>query len=76
MMLEIVPFIGWIEWRRRCERGTQVPGVQRLLPDPDKRRVPMAHLPLLMLPAAVVWPSVWLARAVGVALFLSRSLIG
>jgi hypothetical protein len=76
MMLEIVPFIGWIELHRRCGRGTQVPGVQRLLPDADKRRVLMAQLPLLLLPAAVVWPSAWLARAAGVALLLSWSLSG
>ncbi|MEO5829664.1 MAG: hypothetical protein ABIQ36_03755 [Rhodanobacter sp.] len=76
MMLEIVPFIGWIELHRHCGRGVQVPGVQRLLPDVDKHRVLMAQLPLLMLPAAVVWPSAWLARAAGVALLLSWSLIG
>lgn len=75
MMLEIVPFIGWIELHRQCGRGVQVPGVQRLLPDADKYRVLMAQLPLLLLPASVVWPSVWLARGAGAALLLSWSLI-
>lgn len=76
MMLEIVPFIGWIELHRHCGRGIQVPGVQRLLPEADKQRVLLAQLPLLLLPAAVVWPSAWLARAAGVALVLVWSLIG
>ena len=75
MMLEIVPFIGWIELHRQCGRGVQVPGVQRLLPDRDKHRVLLAQLPLLLLPAAVIWPSAWLARGAGVALLLAWSLI-
>lgn len=68
MALEIVPFIGWIELHRRCGRGLQLPGVQRLLPDGDKLGVLLAQWPLLLLPAAVLWPSPWLARAAGVAL--------
>jgi hypothetical protein len=68
MALEIVPFIGWIELHRRCGRGLQLPGVQRLLPDRDKLGVLLAQWPLLLLPAAVLWPSPWLARAAGVAL--------
>jgi hypothetical protein len=75
MMLEIVPFIGWIELHRHCGRGVQVPGVQRLLPDRDKHRVLLAQLPMLLLPAAVVWPSAWLARGAGVALLLIWALI-
>jgi hypothetical protein len=68
MAMEIVAFIGWIELHRHCGRGVQVPGVQRLLPDGDKHRALLAHVPLLLLPAAVLWPSpslawwgVWLA---------------
>ena len=72
MMQEIVAFIGWIELRRRCPRGIQVPGVQRLLPDHDKRCVLLAQLPAaLLLTAAVLWPSPWLARCAGVALILA-----
>lgn len=74
MMLEIVPFIGWIELHRHCGRGIQVPGVQRLLPEADKRRVLLAQSLLLSLPAAVVWPSAPLSRAAGVALVLVWSL--
>ncbi len=68
MALEIVPFIGWIDLHRRCGRGLQLPGVQRLLPDSDKLGVLLAQWPLLLLPAAALWPSPWLARAAGVAL--------
>ena len=68
MMLEIVPFIGWIELHRRCGRGVQLPGVQRLLPAHDKTRALLAQVPLLLLPAAVTCPSAWLARAAGLAL--------
>ncbi|WEN14541.1 hypothetical protein PY254_15095 [Rhodanobacter sp. AS-Z3] len=75
MLLEIVPFIGWIELHRQCGRGVQVPGVQRLLPDVDKHRVLLAHVPLLLLPMAVIWPSVWLARMAGVALVLLWGLL-
>ncbi|WP_447736218.1 hypothetical protein [Rhodanobacter soli] len=71
MMLEIVPFIGWIELHRRCGRGAQLPGVQRLLPAHDKTRALLAQVPLLLLPAAVMWPSTWLARAAGLALLLA-----
>lgn len=72
MMQEIVAFIGWIELRRRCRRGIQVPGVQRLLPDHDKRRVLLTQLPAaLLLTAAVLWPSPWLARCAGAALILA-----
>ncbi|MEO7066537.1 MAG: hypothetical protein ABI114_06485 [Rhodanobacter sp.] len=72
MMQEIVAFIGWIELRRQCRRGVQVPGVQRLLPDLDKRRVLLAQLPVaLLLTAAVLWPTPWLARCAGAALILA-----
>ena len=73
MMLEIVPFIGWIELHRRAGRGVQLPGVQRLLPVPEKTRALLAQLPLLLLPAAVLWPSAWLARGAGLALVLAWS---
>jgi hypothetical protein len=71
MMLEIVPFIGWIELRRRIGRGVQLPGVQRLLPVHEKTRVLLAQVPLLLLPVAVCWPSAWLARVAGLALMLA-----
>ena len=71
MALEIVAFIGWIELHRVCGRGVQLPGVQRLLPDSDKLGVLLAQLPLLLLPAAALWPSAWLARAAGLALLFA-----
>ncbi|MGY3039454.1 hypothetical protein ACVWWQ_001041 [Rhodanobacter sp. TND4EL1] len=76
MMLEIVPFIGWIALHRYCGRGIQLPGVQRLLPEADKRRVLLAQPLLLSLPLAIVWPSASLARVAGVALVLVWSLTG
>ena len=76
MMLEIVPFIGWIALHRHCGRGIQLPGVQRLLPEADKRRVLLAQPLLLSLPAAMAWPSAPLARVAGVALVLVWSLTG
>jgi len=76
MMLEIVPFIGWIELHRRCGRGVQLPGVQRLLPARDKTRALLAQVPLLLLPVAVTWPSAWLARAAGLALLLAWGCMG
>ncbi|MDW2982004.1 hypothetical protein [Rhodanobacter sp. KK11] len=71
MALEIVPFVGWIELHRRVGRGVQLPGVQRLLPVRDKTCVLLAQVPLLLLPAAALWPSPWLARAAGLALGLA-----
>ncbi|MFC5581813.1 hypothetical protein [Rhodanobacter terrae] len=71
MALEIVAFIGWIDLHRRCGRGVQLPGVQRLLPDSDKLGVLLAQVPLLLLPAAALWPSPWLARAAGLALLFA-----
>ena len=71
MALEIVAFIGWIDLHRHCSRGVQLPSVQRLLPDRDKLGVLLAQLPLLLLPAAALWPSVWLTRAAGLALLLA-----
>jgi hypothetical protein len=72
MLLEIVPFIGWIELHRRCGRGRQLPGVQRLLPEADKRRVLLAQaIVACLLVAAALWPRPWLARAAGLALSLA-----
>lgn len=71
MAQEIIPFIEWIALHRRCGRGVQVPGVQRLLPEADKHGVLLAQIPLLLLPAAVLWPSPWMARGAGVALLLA-----
>jgi len=72
MLLEIVAFLGWIGLHRHIGRGVQLPGVQRLLPDADKTRVLLAQLLLaLLLPAAVLWPSPWLARSAGLAMLLA-----
>ncbi len=72
MALEIVAFLGWIDLHRRCGRGMQLPGVQRLLPERDKLRVLLAQLPsALLLSAAVLWPLPWLARAAGLASVLA-----
>ena len=76
MAQEIIAFIGWIALQRRCGRGLQLPGVQRLLPDRDKTRVLLAQLPpAVFLTAAVLWPSAWLTRAAGLALLLTWSLV-
>jgi hypothetical protein len=77
MALEIVPFVGWIALRQRIPRGTQLPGVQRLLPDPRKRRVLLVQCiaaPLLV--AAVLWPQAWLARLAAVAQLLAWAVHG
>ena len=72
MALEIVAFLGWIELHRRCGRGVQLPGVQRLLPEADKARALLALLPAaLLLVAAVWWPLPWLARSAGAATLLA-----
>lgn len=72
MLLEIVPFIGWIELHRRCGRGRQLPGVQRLLPEADKRRVLLAQaIVACLLVAAALWPRPWLVRGTGLALSLA-----
>lgn len=76
MQLEIVAFLGWIDLHRRCGRGTRLPSVHRLLPDADKWRVLFCFLataPLQL--AAVVKPSVELARAAGLGLLLSYALL-
>ncbi len=76
MAQEIIAFIGWIALQRRCGRGLQVPGVQRLLPDRDKTRVLLAQLPpAVLLTAAVWWPSAWLARVAGLVLMLTWLLV-
>ena len=76
MEQEIIAFIGWIALQRRCGRGLQVPGVQRLLPDSDKTRVLRAQLPTaVLLTAVVLWPSAWLTRAAGLALLLTWLLV-
>jgi hypothetical protein len=72
MALEIVAFLGWIELHRRVGRGVQLPGVQRLLPDREKHGALLLQLPLaVLLPAAVLWPSWWLARSAGLAMLLA-----
>ena len=76
MAQEIIAFIGWIALQRRCGRGLQLPGVQRLMPDRDKTRVLLAQLPpAVLLTAAVAWPSVGLTRAAGLALLLTWALV-
>lgn len=68
MAMEIVPFVAWIGLRHRVPRGVQIPGVQRLLPDADKRRALLAQaVAAPMLVIAVCWPQPWLARVAGLA---------
>lgn len=77
MALEIVPFVGWIALRQRVPRGTQLPGVQRLLPDRSKRRVLLAHgvaAPLLL--AAVLWPQSSLVRLAALAQLVAWAIHG
>ncbi|OOG38552.1 MULTISPECIES: hypothetical protein [unclassified Rhodanobacter] len=72
MLLEIVAFLGWIALHRRVSRGVRIPGIQRLLPELDKARVLLAQLPqAFLLPAAVLWPRLWLARSAGLAMLLA-----
>ena len=72
MAREIIAFIGWIALQRRCGRGLQLPGVQRLLPQRDKTGALLAQLPpAVLLTLAVLWPSPWLARAAGLAVLLA-----
>ena len=72
MQLEIVAFLGWIELQRRCGRGVQLPGVQLLLPEHDKKRVLALHVAAaLMMVAALAWPVV--AHAAGLALLLAHA---
>jgi hypothetical protein len=76
MQLEIAAFLGWIDLHRRCGRGTRLPSVQHLLPDADRWRVFAAFLAVaLLLPAAVQWPSWWLAQAASIALIGSRVML-
>ncbi|WP_395683242.1 hypothetical protein [Dokdonella sp.] len=76
MQLEIVAFLGWIDLHRRCGRGTRLPSVQRLLPNRERWRVLACFLAVaLLLPAAVQWPSSWLAAAAALALIGSRVML-
>jgi hypothetical protein len=77
MVLEIVPFVGWIGLRRTVPRGVQLPGVQLLLPDAARRRVLLAQLvAALPLLAATLWSLPWLARLAGLALLIAWLLHG
>lgn len=72
MAQEIVAFLGWTDLHRRCGRGVQLPGVQRLLPDAMKTRVLRVQLmSASLLGAAVLWPVPWLVRSAGVAVLLA-----
>jgi hypothetical protein len=72
MAQEIIAFIGWLALQRRCGRGMQLPGVQRLLPERDKLRVLLAQLPpAMLLTATALWPSPLLARAAGLTMLLA-----
>lgn len=73
MLLEIAAFLGWIELHRRCGRGLQLPGVQRLLPMPRRRLVRRCFvLAGIALVGAVLNPEMF-ARPAG-ALLLSAHL--
>jgi len=77
MALEIVPFVAWIELRRRVPRGTRIPGVQRLLEDRRRRQVLLAQGAAdTLLLAAVLWPQADLARWAGMAQVVAWSLHG
>ncbi|WP_017463281.1 hypothetical protein [Dyella ginsengisoli] len=68
MALEIVPFVAWIDLRRRVPRGTRIPGVQRLLDERHKQALLVVHgTAAVWLLAAVLWPQPWLARLAGAA---------
>lgn len=75
MVLEIVPFLTWIELRQRVPRGSRVPGVGSLLEPARKRRVLAACiLAWALLVAALALPG--LARAAGVCLAVAYGLAG
>jgi hypothetical protein len=77
MLLEVVPFVGWIALRRRVPRGTQLPSVQRLLSDSRKRRVLVAQCAAApLLAAAVLWPRPWLAHVAALAQLLAWAIHG
>lgn len=68
MAMEIVPFVAWIDLRRRVPRGTRIPGVQRLLGERHKQRVLVVQgVAAALLLAAVLWPQPGLARLAGAA---------
>lgn len=57
MLLEIVAFLAWLELQQRRPRGTRVPGVDALLPEPRKARLLRWHAAAaLMLVLAAAWP--------------------
>lgn len=75
MAMEIVPFVAWIDLRRRVPRGTRIPGVQRLLDERHKRRVLVVQgIAAALLCAAVLWPQPGLARLAGAAVVAAWSL--
>lgn len=77
MALEIVPFIVWIDLRRRVPRGTRIPAVQRLLEPRRKRHVLAAQGgAAALLLAAVLWPLPGLARLAGAAQVAAWALHG
>lgn len=70
MALEITAFLGWLDLQRGCGRGVRLPGVQILLPAPDKYRVLAAHgLAAVLLISAVAQPGMaaWAGAAVALA---------
>lgn len=69
MLYKIVPFLAWLHMQN-CAGGA-APNMNRILPDAAMQRQVKAHaLALLMLLAAVVWPT-WLARPAGAVLMLA-----
>ncbi len=57
MQLEITGFITWLDLRMRCPRGIRIPGVDRLLPERDKRLSLYLHAAAaLALTAAALFP--------------------
>ena len=72
MLMEIAAFLAWVDLQRRCGRGVQLPGVQRLLPPP--RRMQVLRLMLVaaaLLLLALLWPAPWLLWLAGLATALA-----
>ncbi|KAF1709710.1 hypothetical protein CSC71_10735 [Pseudoxanthomonas sangjuensis] len=70
MTLEIMGFLTWIEMRRRVPRGTRIPGVGSLLPEPGKKRLLVSHcLAATTLIVSVAYPP--LARIAGLFVALA-----
>ena len=82
MLYKIVPFLVWFHLQNRLLHsgllgsGTKVPHMKQVLPDRLGRRQLRAHVAaLLLLPAALLWPTPWL-YPFALALGASFTLLG